>query len=84
MRSKVPVPSRAERPGPPTTFEQFLAWCEAPSDHLAKDRRYGATSLDPDGSYRSYVLPEFRLRVDWLWQRPLPRLVDVLAQADHP
>ena len=38
--------------------------------------------LDPDGSYRSRVLPGFRLRVAWLSQQPLPRVADVLALTD--
>jgi Uma2 family endonuclease len=30
-----------------------------------------------DGVFRSSVLPGFWLRVDWLWQRPLPRPAEI-------
>ncbi len=30
------------------------------------------------GEYTALVLPGFRLRVEWLWQQPLPRVLDVL------
>lgn len=32
-----------------------------------------------DGVFRSNVIEGFTMRVDWLWQRPLPSLIDVLA-----
>ena len=56
---------------------------EAVFYRLGEDGRYRSTALDSDGSYRSRVLPEFRLRVAWLWQRPLPRVADVLAQTNR-
>ena len=31
-------------------------------------------TLVPDGIFRSEVLPTFHLRVEWLWQEPLPTL----------
>jgi Uma2 family endonuclease len=31
-----------------------------------------------DGVYRSAVLPGFWLRVEWLWQEPLPKLLPTL------
>jgi hypothetical protein len=30
------------------------------------------TAADQDGIYASRILDGFRLRVDWLWRRPLP------------
>ncbi len=39
---------------------------------LGEDGRYHATPVGQDGFYRSQVLEGFRLRVDWLWRRPLP------------
>lgn len=39
---------------------------------LGEDGRYHLTPPDQDGIYRSRVLEGFRIRVDWLWQRPLP------------
>ncbi len=40
--------------------------------------RYRLLAPDDDGIFRSRVLPGFWLRVDWLWQQPLPRVLDVL------
>lgn len=47
---------------------------EAAFLQLGEDRRYHPAALDADGFYRSAQLPGFRLRVAWLWQRPLPTL----------
>ena len=47
--------------------------------HRLSDGRYRAAAPDADGWYHSTVLPGFRLRVAWLFQSPLPKLLDVLA-----
>ena len=39
---------------------------------LGEDGRYHTAPVGQDGFYRSRVLAGFRLRVDWLWRRPLP------------
>ena len=39
---------------------------------------YRLASLSSDGAYRSRVLVGLWLNVDWLWQKPLPKLLDVL------
>ncbi len=44
---------------------------------LGEDGRYRPAVVDADGVYRSAVLPGFRLRIAWLWQRPLPAIADV-------
>jgi hypothetical protein len=38
--------------------------------------------VEPDagGQYRSSVLPGFWLKVDWLWQEPPPKVLDVLHE----
>jgi Uma2 family endonuclease len=41
---------------------------------------YQLISLDQAGIYRSAVLPGFWLQVSWLWQQPLPRVLDVLRE----
>jgi Uma2 family endonuclease len=41
---------------------------------------YHAAPIDEDGIFRSRVLEGLWLRVDWLWQEPLPTLMDVLRQ----
>jgi Uma2 family endonuclease len=47
---------------------------------LGEDRRYHLGPVDAEGFYHSAVLPEFRLRVAWLWQRPLPPVAEVAPQ----
>ena len=46
-----------------------------------RDGRFRAISLQ-DGTFRSRVLPGLWLKVDWLWQDPLPLLMDVLKEWD--
>ena len=42
--------------------------------------RYRLTEPDAAGVYRSQALPEFWLKVEWLWQEPLPKILDVLRE----
>lgn len=49
---------------------------------LGDDGRYHRVQPDADGWYRSTVLPDFRLQVAWLWQRPLPPVADVLPKIE--
>lgn len=39
---------------------------------LGADRHYHLALPDTTGIYHSEVIPDFWLRVDWLWQEPLP------------
>jgi Uma2 family endonuclease len=41
---------------------------------------YQLIAPDQEGVYRSAVVPGFWLRVSWLWQQPLPRVLDVLRE----
>jgi Uma2 family endonuclease len=50
---------------------------------LDEHGRYRAVGPGDDGFYRSAVLPGLRVRVDWLWQQPLPKVRDV-AEAGVP
>ena len=47
--------------------------------HL-EGERYRLAFAGAEGSYRSAVLPGFWLRVEWLWQQPLPPVLDVLRE----
>lgn len=47
---------------------------------LNAQKRYDLIPLDAQGVYRSEVIPGFWLKVSWLWQRPLPRVLDVLKE----
>ena len=47
---------------------------------LGADGRYHAASVDAEGFYRSTVLAPFRLKVAWLWQRPLPAVGGLLRE----
>jgi Uma2 family endonuclease len=46
---------------------------------LDDDGRYRAARVGADGIYASRVVTGFRLRVSWLWQRPLPIIDEALA-----
>lgn len=41
---------------------------------------YQLAPVDAGGRYRTPLLPGFWLQVDWLWQEPLPAVLDVLRQ----
>ncbi len=41
---------------------------------LGADNRYRAAVTEPDGIYRSRVVPGFFIRTSWLWQTPSPTL----------
>ena len=47
------------------------------------DGRYARVLPDAEGVYQSTALPGFRLNVHWLWQRPLPKLRDVLPEGER-
>lgn len=55
---------------------------EARFYQLGDEGRYRLVPTDSDGVYTSREVAGFRLRVSWLWQRPLPRLA--IALADLP
>lgn len=47
---------------------------------LSAQKRYRMIAPDAAGVYRSVVLPGFWLKVDWLWQEPLPHPLRVLGE----
>jgi len=47
---------------------------------LADDGRYRLVLPGADGFYRSRVVADFRLRPDWLWAEPLPKVLAVARQ----
>jgi Uma2 family endonuclease len=44
------------------------------------DGRYQSVPVGEDGIYRSTVLEGLWVRIEWLWQRPLPTLIAVLKE----
>ena len=54
--------------------------CRAEFYRLGEDGRYKLVEPDLEGVFRSEVVPGFWLRVEWLWQDPLPSEVAVLAE----
>lgn len=42
--------------------------------------RYHLAPIDADGWYRSEVVEGFRFRPDWLWQDPLPKVLDAARE----
>ena len=53
---------------------------EAKFYQLGDDGIYQLVPPDENGIYQSAVLKGLRVKVDWLWQEPLPRLPDVLRE----
>jgi Uma2 family endonuclease len=47
---------------------------------LGADGRYHPLLIGGDGVFRSQVLDGFWLRVEWLWQEPLPKVAGVLKE----
>lgn len=43
-----------------------------------RSRRYHLAYAGEEGDYHAHVLPGFWLRVEWLWQQPMPPVIDVL------
>lgn len=52
---------------------------EARFYQLGEDGRYRLGPVDEDGIYTSQAVEGFRLRVSWLWQRPVPTIDEALA-----
>jgi len=48
--------------------------------HLGKDRIYRLMPIDKDGIFCSAVLEGLWLKLEWLWQEPLPPLLRVLKE----
>lgn len=51
--------------------------------HLDERGRYQLAPLDAEGVYRAHTIPGLWLRVDWLWQQPLPSPTKVLLDVDR-
>lgn len=47
---------------------------------LGEDGIYHLATITQDGIYRSVVLKGLEMKVDWLWQEPLPSLLSVLKE----
>ena len=47
---------------------------------LGDDNIYHPATVGADGEFHSVVLKGLRLKVDWLWQEPLPALLTVLKE----
>lgn len=47
---------------------------------LGADGRYVAVAPEAEGIYHATVMPGFWLQVDWLWQEPLPPVLDLLRE----
>jgi Uma2 family endonuclease len=47
---------------------------------LGDDGLYHLASLDADGAFHSRALDGLYLKVEWLWQEPLPTLLSVLKE----
>jgi Uma2 family endonuclease len=47
---------------------------------LSEENRYERAHEDAEGIYRSSVLTDFWIKVNWLWQSPMPDLIDVFTE----
>ncbi|MBI2975672.1 MAG: Uma2 family endonuclease [Chloroflexi bacterium] len=47
---------------------------------MGADGKYQPVPVGADGAYRSQVLPGFWLKVSWLWEEPLPKLLPTLEE----
>jgi hypothetical protein len=39
---------------------------------------------DREGLYESATIPGFRVKLEWLWQEPLPKLLSVVRELGLP
>jgi Uma2 family endonuclease len=53
------------------------SWAEC---YRLEHAHYRPSFSGAEGEYRSQVVPGFWLRVEWLWRRPLPKVLDVLRE----
>ena len=53
---------------------------EAEFNRIGTDNRYHPVLPDAEGIYHSQTVTGFWLKVSWLWQEPLPRVLDVLKE----
>jgi Uma2 family endonuclease len=54
-----------------------MEWAEF---YQLEKERYRVAFSGKEGRYDARVLPGFWLRVEWLWQEPLPKVLDVLRE----
>jgi Uma2 family endonuclease len=67
-----------EKGGVPEYWVVDPARSEALFYHLEFKGRYRPTAIEPDGVFRSRALPGMWIQTGWLWQKPLPAVMDVL------
>jgi len=49
---------------------------------LDKTGRFRLMDLEPEGVFRSQAIPGFSLKSEWLWQEPLPKVLEVLKELE--
>ena len=47
---------------------------------LGSEGKYAAALIGTDGVYRSSVIEPLWIRVDWLWQKPLPTELSIFRE----
>ena len=45
--------------------------------HLSETGHYQLCLPDPQGRFHAKILPGFWLQIDWLWQKPLPKVLKI-------
>jgi Uma2 family endonuclease len=56
-------------------FDPLRKWVEF--YHLGKEGRYTLAFSGQTGVYHSLMIPGFWLRIEWLWQKPLPEVTRI-------
>jgi Uma2 family endonuclease len=54
-----------------------MEWAEF---YRLEEEYYRLAFSGKEGEYHALVLPDFKLRVEWLWQTPLPPILDVVRE----
>lgn len=54
-----------------------MEWAEF---YQLEEGRYRVAFSGKEGQYHALALPGFWLRVEWLWQEPMPKVLDVLRE----
>jgi Uma2 family endonuclease len=59
-------------------IDPLRSWAEF--YQLNTEGRYSIAFAGKDGKYHAHTIPGLWLRVDWLWQTPLPPVLDVMRE----
>ena len=79
-RDKIMKSAEYQRLGVAEYWVLDQARTEALFYQMQADGTYRLVPADENGLYRSAVVPRLWIRTEWLWQNPLPAILDVLRE----